>query len=192
MKQLHKFLPFLALLASPLVLAHPGHGESGLVSGLLHPVLGLDHLLAMLAVGLWAIQSGERRWWALPAAFVAMMLAGAGMAMAGFYVSAWVEGGIALSLVLFGLLLGAAARLPLSVGIALIGGMALLHGLAHGSEWPEGTLAASYMAGFAVSNIVLHAAGAGMAVLALRSSRMAWLVRGAGLGIAGFGMLIFA
>lgn len=188
MKHARKFLPLLALLASPLALAHPGHGESGLIAGLAHPVFGLDHLLAMLAVGLWAIQSGERRWWALPAAFVAMMLAGAGMAMAGFYVPAWVEGGIALSLVLFGLLLGAAARLPLFAGVALIGGMALLHGLAHGSEWPEGTAAAGYMIGFALSNIALHAAGAGLALLIMCSTKLSWLIRGAGVFVMGFGV----
>ncbi len=189
MKYLRQFLPLLTLLASSLAFAHPGHGESGLVAGLAHPVLGLDHLLAMLAVGLWAIQSGQRHWWVLPATFVTMMLAGAGIAMAGLHVPAWIEGGSGLSLVMLGLLLGAAARVPLKYGVALIGCMAFLHGLAHGSEWPAGTMAMDYMAGFAVSNIVLHAVGAALATLAMRSEKLSWLIRGAGVCVMGFGAL---
>ena len=114
---------------------HGAHG-AGLVDGVAHPFGGFDHLLAMVAVGLWAAQIGGRALWRLPAAFVAVM------AMGGFAGAAWgslpmVEIGIAGSVLALGLFIALATRPSLALGVAIVGGFALFHGGAHGSELPQ-------------------------------------------------------
>ncbi|MEW5963599.1 MAG: HupE/UreJ family protein [Pseudomonadota bacterium] len=136
--------------------AHTGHATSGLAAGLAHPMAGLDHLLAMLAVGVWAAMQPTSRAWAGPAVFVAMLAAGAGLGLAGIAVP-FVEPGILASVVLFGVMIVAARHLPADAGLAMIGGFALLHGHAHGTE-AVGAVA-GYMAGFMAASALLHMAG---------------------------------
>lgn len=148
-----------AFAASTLpALAHPGHGSEtyGLVAGFVHPLSGLDHLLAMIAVGLWAALLGSRAVVMVPAAFVACMLAGFGLAVAGVGLPG-AEPWIAASVAVFGLLIAALIRLPLLPSLALVGTFATFHGHAHGAEL-AGT-AAGFGLGFVVATIVLHGTG---------------------------------
>ena len=131
--------PLLAtlLLVSPtLALAHPGHDHAGVLSGIAHPIFGLDHLLAMVAVGLWAAQQTGKARWALPLIFVATMLLGGLAGFAGIEMPL-METGIAGSVLALGLLVALAIRPPLVVAAALTALFAASHGVAHGLELPE-------------------------------------------------------
>lgn len=147
----------LSLVAvSEAAFAHTGHGTSGLVSGFAHPVAGLDHLLAMLAVGIWAALQPPSQAWRGPAVFVTMLAAGALLGLAGVGLPL-VEPGIVASVVLFGALIVAGRSLAPAAGLLLIGGFALLHGHAHGTE-AVGAVA-GYMAGFTAASALLHLVG---------------------------------
>jgi urease accessory protein len=153
----------MALLFTPaLALAHTGHYDGGgLLHGMAHPLGGLDHLLAMIAVGLWAAYAGGRALWALPAAFVAMMLAGAGLAYAGVALPL-MEPLILASVVVLGLLVAGNVRLPLLPGTALVALFGLFHGQAHALEMNASSGALSYAVGFALITAALHLAGIGL------------------------------
>lgn len=163
------------------------HG-AGLAQGFAHPLLGLDHLLAIVAVGAWAAQLGGRAGWAVPAAFIAMMAAGAGLAFAGIALPA-VEFGIVGSLLVIGALIAAAVRLPMVSGGALVGFFALFHGHAHGSEIPEAAAAGLYVLGFVAATALLHGIGL-VACLYLQGSTRQWAVRAGGAGVAAAGLLM--
>jgi len=170
-------------------LAHTGIEHSfSFAAGVKHPLTGLDHLLAMVAVGLWAGLNGGRALWAWPVAFVGVMLAGGALGMAGVPVP-FVESGILASVIILGLLVLAAARLPVAAGAALIAVFALLHGHAHGAELPDGAPALAYAAGFAIATALLHALGLGVAHLA-RSEGGRMAVRGAGALVAAIGIAL--
>ncbi len=187
-----------ALLASGPALAHPGHDVASvgasLASGLLHPLTGADHLLAMVAVGVWSALAvrgagaggGVLR---LPLAFVALMLVGAALGLAGVALSA-VEPMIAASLLVIGLLVALRARLPVGVAMALVGGFALFHGHAHGAELPAsaGALPAvlAYVGGFALATMALHLAG--IAAGSVLRRHAPWLARALGAGVALYGV----
>lgn len=179
---MRRLLPVLALL--PLAAhAHPGHEVGGISAGLLHPVTGLDHLLAMVAVGLWAGQIGGNARWQLPLAFVAAMVVGALAGLNGVTL-AWLESGIAASVLLLGLLLALAATLPRALQIGVVALFAALHGLAHGAELPLGGGAVGYIAGFVVATAALH--GIGLVATQLLPQRAGWL-RWVGIAIATVG-----
>ena len=146
--------------------AHAGapHMHS-MAAGFAHPFTGLDHLLAMLAVGLWAGLNGGRAIWAWPAAFVTLMLAGAGLGLAHVAIP-YVEAGIVASVIVLGLAVAAALRAPSVLGAAVIGAFALLHGYAHGAELPADASIAGYMAGFALATALLHSVGVTASVVA--------------------------
>ena len=169
--------------------AHTGveHALS-LASGFAHPWTGLDHMLAMVAVGLWAGLVGGRALWAWPAAFVGVMLAGGALGATGVSVPL-VESGILASVIVLGLLVLTAARLPVALGAALVGVFAILHGHAHGAELPSGAAAASYAAGFALATALLHALGIGIAHLGRRDNGKL-IVRGAGAAVAVAGVAL--
>lgn len=140
--------------------AHVGAGHAdGLIAGLTHPLFGLDHLLAMAAVGIWSAVATPGRVWAAPAAFVTMMVLGAGVSFAGFDLP-MVEGMIALSVLIFGLVIVVGSRLPLAAGVGLAGLFAMFHGYAHAAEASGAAIA--YIAGFTVSTAALHLAGVGV------------------------------
>jgi urease accessory protein len=180
----------VALLLAPTAHAHPGDLVPSLAGGASHPLLGLDHLLAMVAVGLWAGQVGGRARWALPLSFVAVMVLGGGLAMSGVALPA-VEAGIGVSVLLLGLLVAAAARWPLALAAPLVALFALLHGHAHGTEVPPNASGAAYAAGFAVATAALHLLGLALSLLAARV-HVQGLVRAAGVAIAVAGVLLVA
>lgn len=157
--------PYSFLLASVLILlsapasAHLlGMHGAGFEAGIAHPFTGLDHLLAMLAVGMWAVQQGGRALWRIPLAFVAMMTLGGMLALAGMQLP-MVETGIATSLLVLGLLIVFSARLPVAAGMALAGIFALFHGHAHGTEIPLAASPVAYALGFVLATAALHGIG---------------------------------
>lgn len=153
----------LISLATPtLAFAHTGHGDAhGFAHGFMHPVGGLDHVLAMVAVGLLAATLGGRALWLLPASFVAVMAAGGMLGIAGINVP-FVETGIALSVIVFGLAVAFRMPLPVLAGMALVGFFAVFHGFAHGAEMPPHTSSLAYAGGFLLATALLH--GVGIAV----------------------------
>lgn len=175
--------------------AHTGAGDAGgFVHGFAHPIGGLDHILAMVAVGVWAAQVGGRALWLVPCAFVCTMILGGVLAMAGVALP-MVELGIVGSIILLGGLIALRTRLPLALSLALVGLFALFHGHAHGAEAPAGISTAAYGLGFALATALLHGAGIALAAGAARLARrnaFGWSVRaaGGGIAIAGLALLI--
>lgn len=177
-------LASLCCLAVPAA-AHTGHHPlSGFVSGLAHPLLGLDHLLAMVAVGLWAAQIGGRALWAIPAAFVGAMVLGGGLALAGLALPQ-VETGIAASVLVLGLLVATRRQWAVIVGMAIAGGFALFHGYAHGLEMPQAAAPALYALGFVLATAFLHVVGIAGSLF----GRYAMQVAGAAIAASGLAIL---
>jgi urease accessory protein len=165
--------------------AHTGnHTVTGFASGLAHPLSGLDHLLAMIAVGLWAAQQGGRAMWAVPAAFVGAMMLGGGLAWAGLSLP-HVETGIAASVLVLGLLIATRRQLAVTAGMAIAAGFALFHGYAHGLEMPQAASPALYALGFVLATAFLHGAG----IAGSRIGRCAMQAAGAGIAAGGLAML---
>lgn len=178
-----------AALAPSAALAHTGAEHAlSFGSGFAHPFTGLDHMLAMVAVGLWAGLNSGRALWAWPAAFVGVMLIGGGLGMAGVHLPV-VEAGILASVVVLGLLVLAAAQWPVMLGAGLVAVFALMHGHAHGAELPIGAAAVTYAAGFALGTAILHVVGLGLAQVASDGGSQR-LVRGAGALIAAGGVAL--
>ena len=149
----------VALLAPALALAHQETGQAaGFLSGLAHPVSGLDHVLAMIAVGLWGAVLGPPAIWVLPVAFPVVMALGGLLGLLGIPVPG-VEIGIALSAIILGAMVLAELRLALWLAAAVVAFFAIFHGHAHGQELPEGTSALLYSLGFVVATGLLHAVG---------------------------------
>ena len=166
--------------------AHTGHGTHSLREGLVHP-FGLDHLLAMVAVGVWSVSALPRdKAWQGPATFLLALVVSAALGTMGVTVP-YLEHGVSLSVVLFGLMLIVATR-PMSaaVGLGLIALASSLHGLAHGSETPE-TGFAGYAAGFLVTTAALHIGGVGIGLAIKRG-----LGRRSGLALGGLGTALSA
>ncbi|WP_205599125.1 HupE/UreJ family protein [Halomonas faecis] len=160
-----RFMPLavslLLLLFAHPAMAHPGHTGSvhdGFLAGLFHPLLGVDHLLAMLAIGIWSLRQPGLLGSVTPILAVAGMLLGAGMAWGGASLPG-VEFGIAISVVLAGLLITALLTLPGLLGAALVVLFMLFHGHAHGSEMPPGASLLFYPAGFVLATLAITQAG---------------------------------
>ena len=153
---------------------------SGL-AGLMHPFLGLDHLLAMLAVGLWAAQQGGSRLWQLPLAFLSMMLVGAVLGQTGFTLPS-IEAGIASSLLILGLMLTFAIRMAIMPSMLMVGLFAVFHGYAHGAEIPQTLALIDYAVGFMLATAALHGLGIGLGLLA-RGAQCEKLLRISGIAI---------
>jgi len=169
----------LGLLAAAPALAHPGHpGHETLNfwAGARHPFTGLDHLLAMVAVGLWAALRGGRAVWAWPAAFLVAFLVGYGVAQAGV-AAPLAEPAVLASVMVLGAMTAADSRIATGLGVALIGLCGAAHGYAHGAEAPLATL--GFPAGMMASTALLHLAGL-MAALGLKRARWTWAIRLAG------------
>jgi urease accessory protein len=166
------------LLATPAA-AHTGHLESGFASGLLHPLTGTDHVLAMVAVGLWAAVQGRSAMVAWPISFVAAMLGGFAVARLGFNLPAH-ETMIAASLIALGGVLTLRLSASIVMGSFFVALAGFAHGFAHGLE-AQGAIAA-FAIGFAIATALLHVAGLGLGFAAARLSQ--WPIRVAGLGIA--------
>lgn len=176
-----------AVFTPSLAMAHSGGDHvHGLLSGLEHPLLGLDHLLAMAAVGMIAARTAGRGGVVVPLSFVSAMVVGAMLGMAGIGLP-YLETGIALSLVGFGAMVGLAKLQPLAAATALAILFGLFHGNAHGFEIPENTSCVAYAAGFVISTSTLHAVGA-LSALKLASWPLA--IRAAGIATSLIGMTL--
>jgi urease accessory protein len=162
------------------------HAELGLLNGLLHPLTGLDHLAAMLAVGFWSALTA-RRLWMTPLAFAAMLLLGALLGLAGMALPA-VEPMIATSLLVLGFLVALRARLPAILAAALVGVFAIFHGVAHAAELVGAATIWAPLAGMLITTVALHAAGLGLG-LTLRTRNL-WGTRLAGAAVTLFGSLL--
>lgn len=180
-------LVILCLLAGTAS-AHTGDHTTvtGFAGGLAHPLSGLDHLLAMLAIGLWAAQQGGRALWAIPAAFIGAMAVGGGLTLAGLSLP-HVEIGIAASVLVLGLLIATRRQWAAPVGMALAAAFALFHGYAHGLEMPQAASPAFYALGFVLATACLHGVGIAGSLVGRRAVQLA------GAGIAATGLaLVFA
>ncbi len=179
-------------LFAGLAQAHTGHGTSGLSEGLAHP-LGADHLLAMVAVGLWSVTAlpANRAWWG-PTTFMLSLITSAALGAAGLSVP-FLEPMISLSVVLFGAMLVLSRQnMPVALGLGLVALAASLHGLAHGAETPE-TGFASYAAGFLATTAFLHFGGVsiGLGIRKYLAEKSVWVMAGLGtlFGSAGLYLL---
>jgi urease accessory protein len=173
----------LALTLMPLpALAHTGHETGGFTSGVLHPLTGTDHLMAMVAVGLWAAALGGRAAWTLPLALVLALAAGGVAGVAGLQMPL-VEPAILASLVVFGVASAIALRVPLIAALAGTAVFGLAHGLAHGAE-ASGDFA-PYAAGFILTSLTLHLAGLLVGQIPLLPRAM-----GAGVAMAGVALAV--
>ncbi|MCC6948545.1 MAG: HupE/UreJ family protein [Bradyrhizobiaceae bacterium] len=185
---------FLGLLVA-LLIAGPAYAHTGdhpvfsFTAGLEHPLGGLDHLLAMFAVGLLAAQLGGRAVWLVPGAFVAMMLVGALAGFSGVELPG-IELGIALSIIAISLPVAFALGMPALTAMAYVGVFALFHGFAHGAELPADGAAAPYMLGFAISTALIHAAGIAVGLAGSRLANSAMPGRIAAAGVAAAGLVL--
>jgi urease accessory protein len=185
-----RFLTTIFLLAaSGTAFAHPGHDVSGLAAGLMHPFTGLDHLLAMVAVGLWASQGGGRKVWLLPATFMTMLAVGAGIA------TQWpsltmIETGIAVSVLALGLLVSLSLQLPAMLSVAITALFGLLHGYAHGLELPESAAPAAYALGFLAATASLHIVGITMGIATRERHALLSRLLGGTIALAGAYLLV--
>lgn len=157
-----KILLLLALLfSSTNLFAHPLTGtQSGFSNGIFHPLSGLDHILAMLAVGIWAAQLGGKAKWIVPLSFVGLMSIGGALGMSNINLP-FTEIGILVSVIVLGVLILAGVRLPILVSSLLVGVFALCHGHTHGTELPAASSAVMYAIGFAITTVMLHLSGIG-------------------------------
>lgn len=188
---LRTLLPLALLLAAPsFAHAHVGTGLThGFGHGAAHPLTGLDHVCAMVAVGLWASQRGGRALWQVPLAFVGCMALGGVLGMFAVPLP-FVEQGILASVLVLGVLVAAAVRLPLAVSVGIVGSFALFHGFAHGTEMPAAASGVSYALGFIVSTALLHLGGIALGQGLPRGNPGSLLVRYAGGAVAACGVFL--
>lgn len=169
--------------------AHIGdHSNMSLAEGLAHPFTGLDHMLAMIAVGLWASQIGGRALWLLPLTFPLVMAVGAALGFGGVALP-WVEIGIAASVLVLGGLIAMKAKPSLAVSVPLIAAFAALHGYSHGVELPATVSALTYAGGFIAATLALHLIGIGLGLAANRLP-VRFVARAAGGAIAVVGLAL--
>lgn len=182
----------LLCLISVSAFAHDGvhHATMGFVEGFMHPFSGLDHLLAMVAIGLWAAQNRQSALWVLPLSFPLMMIAGALLARSGVAVP-MVETGIASSLAVLGLLIAFAVKMPVWLAATMVSVFGVLHGYAHGAEMSPNASIAMAGAGFVLATLLLHITGLSIGLFA-SSARMKSLIQLGGCGIILTGAYLLA
>ena len=181
----------LVLLLAGAAHGHTGEGvQGGLISGFTHPLFGWDHVVAMVAVGLWGAFLGRPAIWLLPVVFPLVMAFGGALGVVGVPLPA-VEAGIALSGVILGLLVAFGARAPLWVAAIIVGVFAVFHGHAHGTELPDSASPYAYALGFVVATGLLHLAGIAFGNLTNRPWGT-YAVRAAGAVIAAVGAAFLA
>ena len=186
----------VASLIPTAALAHTGIGDGhGFVHGLAHPLDGLDHILAMVTVGLFAWQLGGRALWLVPLSFVLAMTAGGALGMAGIPLP-FVELGIAASVLVLGIIVAVGVKAPVAVAMGLVGAFAIFHGHAHGTEMPLNAFGAIYVAGFVFATALLHAGGIALGALIGRFSdgymRLGYRLSGGFVALAGAAILVHA
>jgi urease accessory protein len=182
----------LALAIPEALWAHEGGAAVGLLNGLKHPVSGMDHVLAMIAVGLWGAQLGAPAVWALPVTFPVVMAFGGMLGLLGVPIPG-VEVGIAVSAIVLGALVMGEVRAPLAVTAVVVGIFAIFHGHAHGAELPEGASGITYSLGFVVATGMLHGVGIGIGTIHRWSAgRKLIRLAGAAVCVAGVSFLLGA
>jgi urease accessory protein len=182
------------VLAPTIALAHTGHGgASGLMHGLAHPITGIDHVLAMVAVGVLAARLGGQSLWLVPLSFVGVMAAAGALGMAGIRVPV-AEVGIALSVIVLGLAVAFPLKLPVLAAMALVGFFAVFHGYVHGAEMPAAASGLAYAAGFLGATALLHGVGVGIGLVTSqdRGALGRRLVQFGGSAAALFGIAVLA
>ncbi|MCK5167078.1 MAG: HupE/UreJ family protein [Rhodospirillaceae bacterium] len=184
----------LALVSSP-VLAHTGAGSvSDISAGFGHPIGGIDHVLAMLAVGILAAQLGGKSLWFVPAAFVGMMVVGGLLGISGVPVP-FVELGIVGSIIVLGGAIAAGRKIPMSLAMSMVGLVAIFHGHAHGTEMPANISAIEYSIGFIAATSLLHAFGISLIIgarkVAKETASIAIRVSGGSIAVTGAALLTF-
>ena len=190
-----RLLVAAAILVAPgAALAHPGHGaELGLCAGLAHPWSGIDHVLAMTAVGLLAARLGGRALWAVPSAFVGLMALGGIVSAAGLSLP-FAEAAIALSVAVFGFTIASRIAPPVLGAMALVGVFAVFHGHVHAGEMPANLSALAYGAGFLTATALLHGLGIGLGLVIGNGDpvvqRRAVRACGIAIGVVGTGLLV--
>lgn len=157
-------LPLLTLLSGSAAAHISGGLAGGFSSGLMHPVLGLDHVVAMLGVGLWGAFLGSPAIWILPVAFPLVMTIGGALGIIGVPLPA-VETGIALSAIVLGTMVAFAVRPPIAVAAFIVGFFAIFHGYAHGAELPTSANPMAFSLGFVISTGLLHLTGIAFGLL---------------------------
>lgn len=187
-------LPVAVVLAPSMALAHAGHGyTSGLMHGFTHPITGIDHILAMVAVGVLAAQLGGRDLWLLPLSFAGVMTIAGISGMAGIQLP-FSEFGIAVSVVVLGLAVTFPRTLPALGSLALVGLFGMFHGYVHGAAMPSGASGATYAMGFLGATALLIGLGIvfGLMVGSAREELGLRVVRAAGSAIALCGIAILS
>ena len=183
-------LALLLLIATPALAHEGGVAGAGFVTGFLHPILGWDHVAAMVAVGLWGAFLGAPAIWVLPVAFPLVMALGGALALLGLPLPA-VEIGIAGSAVVIGAMVLLALRPPLGIATVIVAFFALFHGYAHGTEMPNAANPLAYAIGFVIGTGLLHLVGIALGLLT-RMPQGALAVRTAGGAIALAGLYFLA
>jgi len=183
----------LGLIALPsAAFAHTGVGTHDLVHGFMHPIGGLDHILAMVAVGVFAFVLGSRALWLVPLSFVGMMTVGFALGANGITLP-YAELAIALSSIVIGGVAALGRRMPVVAAMALVGGFATFHGWAHGAEMPADAGALTYALGFVAATALLHVAGIaaamGVAAATGKYGRTIAQVAGGAFALGGLGVL---
>jgi urease accessory protein len=178
---------------APPAFAHTGVGDTtGVLHGFLHPISGIDHMLAMVAVGLFAALLGGRALWLVPLSFVTMMAIGGSLGMAAINLP-FVEIGVGLSVVALGAAVALRLNMPTAAAMAFVGFFAIFHGHAHGAEMPDTGSGFSYGAGFVLATALLHVCGIGLGLClgTLADIRVRHVTRVAGIAmtLAGIGIL---
>jgi len=185
-------LALLLLCGAGPALAHNDAADvgGGFVAGFLHPLLGWDHVVAMVAVGLWGAFLGAPALWVLPIVFPLVMALGGVLGLAGVHLPA-VEIGIAASAIVLGAMVALAARPPLPVAAIIVGAFAIFHGHAHGTELPEAANPLVFSLGFVVATGLLHLGGIGFGLLVRwPAGRLAVRAAGAAIAVVGAGFLV--
>ena len=180
----------LGIIAPGVVLAHEGASlpYGSFIGGLTHPVLGLDHFLAMVSVGILSAQIGGRAIWTVPATFVGVMAFGGLLGYIDIGLTA-IEAGIAISVLALGVAIAADRQLPMSLAMTVVGFFAIFHGYAHGAEMPTVANSVTYAAGFLTGSAALHLFGVLLGDIARRYSIGYVVLRVSGACIAGVGTM---
>jgi urease accessory protein len=187
--RLPALIAIAATLAPASAWAHVGLGTtSGFSHGLMHPISGIDHVLAMVAVGMFAANLGGRALWAVPATFVAIMAFG-GLLGIEHVALPYAEIGIASSVIVLGLIVALQVQWPVAAAMGVVALFAIFHGHAHGSEMPLSASGATYAAGFLLATALLHAVGIGLQRMNPLYARRTAQLGGAAMALAGVGLL---
>lgn len=183
--------PAILLALTGPAFAHTGHGADSFVLGFAHPLGGIDHVLAMVAVGLYATMLRGRALWLVPATFVSVMTVGGALGVAG-YALPYTEIEIAASVIVLGLAVTLCVSLPTLAAMALVGLFAIFHGHAHGAEMPQTVAGYEYAAGFVLATALLHGVGIAFGLVTGQSRLRVAQAAGAAMAVAGVVLVAFA